>query len=804
MPPTERKQIVIGDDGSATYTRTAILPGATETDPPRTRDMETRKVDLDALFPEEGQLILYPHGCRYAKRHGAITVFAIEAPPQVRSLNWRADGASYREIANALLRSPPRGRRPNETEAAFLERLQRQASFRIALPYLIFIVRFNGPQVDRTHLFFRTAPLRDGNDELYRSNLPNQNAGELCLTHRAKTLSSSLTMAEATGILLEEFWMGSWNSDWLTHFLAFGARNPSVESPWDWELASTKDPSFVLRLPWEPTGETLGSFVRKQLAETAETSTFDAMVRRVQAADAWTGTRAPQDRLRNSPSSALALQSGPIRIGQYLIARAATLSQLAVDGHWAIQWFGLADASGGRDIKLDGIDRPLPLIRGNRLLPGLEVSDRPPTPPPTLDGTILKQGTRIWFHDRSLWERLPSHPIPLVRAETLDDGRIGALFPNRGDLEVVGKDSQALPGILIVDPNEHGVLRWASAQAPEKGPRLTVGQKYTFFRPVEGDIFTGTLQRFRMQGADPAADFERYTVSLLQAGLVWLSEGDAYLPHPDNVPLPKGMHVAANGGLCPIERGFQLRGMSFIQINGAWWILDERKIRNLPWAEGGGLHVRNMQKAVLNAGDQILIPTPGMEKAKTDGDALTITAISEEERTKLPILVLSDGSRMAATAGNLRRIRRRGTRDKWAAIPQRALEGLPMLNGYDYRPRRGEGMNPGTAPPSGGTGSAASAPARIAPMPGTYPRVRYLGGGKAGKPDFNEDQAKRTPATIVGWSTDRVCRLRFDRNFSGLEMDAVTRGRPEQLFTHMSTDFLSVDDASPQPRLPGT
>ena len=97
-----------------------------------------------------------PTGCRFWFRAGTTDrqVFVAEQAPMRRTIEYHAS-------------------RRHDSEPT---------SYRIALPYVVFVVSTYGEQIEGLSTYFRTAPLRSLDDQLCCSTLPNTNDdGIVCL-----------------------------------------------------------------------------------------------------------------------------------------------------------------------------------------------------------------------------------------------------------------------------------------------------------------------------------------------------------------------------------------------------------------------------------------------------------------------------------------------------------------------------------------------------------------------------------------------------------------------------------------------
>jgi hypothetical protein len=207
---------------------------------------------------------ILPAGIKSICSQGGVTIWIWESGPRVHNFSWIANdspkpygpGAKYRQVT-------------------------------LALPYvLIFAVFGVGesglPQLlQNNECFFRTAPLKDLNDELFYPALLNcskimpiegRPLSWICTQHlqpTPKMASTNLAERFCAGFealrhcLLETAFNLSSDrheaASWFTESQKIDPRIHDVEA---WQKASAKDPLFVLDVPWLKTG-----FSVKQVAD---------------------------------------------------------------------------------------------------------------------------------------------------------------------------------------------------------------------------------------------------------------------------------------------------------------------------------------------------------------------------------------------------------------------------------------------------------------------------------------------------------------------------------------------------------
>ncbi len=170
-----------------------------------------------------------PTGCRFWVRAGTTdrAVFVAEQAPMRRTIEYHAS-------------------RRHDSEPT---------SYRIALPYVVFVVSTTGEQIEGLATYFRTAPLRSLDDQLSCSTLPNTNDdGIVCL---GSVRISGATVGERVDALIGAFWASRFNQDLRRHPLPFSGGFRS------WASRSRRDPLAALSLEYDPYWRTLRQVVAR-------------------------------------------------------------------------------------------------------------------------------------------------------------------------------------------------------------------------------------------------------------------------------------------------------------------------------------------------------------------------------------------------------------------------------------------------------------------------------------------------------------------------------------------------------------
>ncbi len=177
-----------------------------------------------------------PPGTRLALARGPSLVLAVEQAPQVRRVVWRP--GTLKETGES-----------------------RQAA--LAMPYVVYLVRFFHEQFEEMRVYYRAAPLGTDEDALSLPNLWNVQAAESPLARcraclRGRPALEGLPPGAQAEAAIAFFWAAGFNLDVednaFDHSRGLDARIASLEA---WEAATAADPLFTLRVPWAPAGLTI-------------------------------------------------------------------------------------------------------------------------------------------------------------------------------------------------------------------------------------------------------------------------------------------------------------------------------------------------------------------------------------------------------------------------------------------------------------------------------------------------------------------------------------------------------------------
>ena len=191
-----------------------------------------REVTLPDLLTEltTAQVAMTPRlptGCRFWIRSGTTdrSVFVVEQPPSRRTIEYHASR-----------------RRDSEP-----------TTYRLAVPYVVFVVSTIGEQIEGLSTYFRTQPIASLDATLFCSTLPNTNDdGIVCL---GSVRVSGASVGERVDALIGAFWASRFNQDLRRHPLPFSGGFRA------WASRSRRDPLAALSLQYDPYWRTLRQVV---------------------------------------------------------------------------------------------------------------------------------------------------------------------------------------------------------------------------------------------------------------------------------------------------------------------------------------------------------------------------------------------------------------------------------------------------------------------------------------------------------------------------------------------------------------
>jgi hypothetical protein len=185
-----------------------------------------------------------PENCRFVQHTDTCSIYVIEQKPQVRTLYFSNDIAAHVEIPRMI---------SNKKEGD---------RYKVALPYVVFLVRLTGGRFEVMKVFYRTRPLTHLEDELFHTNLPNvhPNENSVCVGYDVAFFNSCDPPTKQVSDVIKHFWGSMFNTDLSESYFAMAKNDYRLANLQTWVQSSASDPMFVLNVPWRREGN-----VRTQL-----------------------------------------------------------------------------------------------------------------------------------------------------------------------------------------------------------------------------------------------------------------------------------------------------------------------------------------------------------------------------------------------------------------------------------------------------------------------------------------------------------------------------------------------------------
>lgn len=516
--PQFKREIRIVEDDTATYERRIVIPRTTAQSATE-RMVERKRVKAEALLRTAEQGLLPPR-CRMVRTRDEVTVFVCEEPMALHTVSWNLDRHS--QFVRNLFDSGAH-RLFGESPSDFRRRVASQKTFHLAFPYVVKCYRFFGDAFTTLSLWYRREPIVSEDDVLYKTNLPNTgDNGDVCLTDVAKDLHGG-TFIDMLAKLEAEFWGSGWNADWSETFMEYASAIPELASPWHWERASRRDPTFVMRVPWFH-GITVREEVESLLSlnhvdaetpyyhEHGKGGVFSLLERRMEQALAGRRNghhRAESRRRAVGTVRTTRIRSGTLRAGDTLEFTRTFSPDCITGSRRFIEWFAARDP---RLVKLEGVREPLRLIRRGRLVRSVRecASESPAI---VIGGVTLDKGAILLVTDRHAWPEFNGQYQVVARAMQGNTGEIMVHLKNKEDepWKVIGENATLFPGLSLLPAEAQtrdGYLRSRSVTL-SCGTVLRVGMSILF--DIGGGYFAeGVIARFHARA--PNSDFRNLTL----------------------------------------------------------------------------------------------------------------------------------------------------------------------------------------------------------------------------------------------------------------------------------------------------
>jgi hypothetical protein len=213
-----------------------------------------QKVELGRLMDEiesarGGILVetpILPQGTKYYCKDGNSEIIVVEHKPKLVNMKVFIDHRKYSG--------------------------DDSGTYRVSIPYTIFVLYFwKGQLTDHGfHIFYRNEPLSLLDDKLSFANLFNtylhmEYDGWVCLGGNNINLDE-VEIDQKTEKAIERFWNSEFNSDGAGNRMGFTfsrSADARIETLFAWQAASALDPSFILRVPWKETGNSLRGIIEQ-------------------------------------------------------------------------------------------------------------------------------------------------------------------------------------------------------------------------------------------------------------------------------------------------------------------------------------------------------------------------------------------------------------------------------------------------------------------------------------------------------------------------------------------------------------
>ena len=360
MPITEDRALLFFSDGRAELQVDRICLGS---GPERRMKVLRRNVRVDDVFPDiRSEAAFVPRECRFAicDSQRQVGLYVIEQLPQVRSVGWSHN------VTQGWDSVVQRGKREmyGLTEADISRR-----RFRLAFPYVVFVIPWTAQGMASFHVYFRPAPLRSIWDDLYHPSITNYDStnSKMCLGQFNYDQGDILTLVDKA---IGHFWSAGFNGDWSQMFGIYQQEIPELKTVFDWEFWSLTDPSWVLSAQWKWVGSLMNCFRNflegqrlLQRQGESRTEVCTQLFWNAQAAPELVERR-PEPLHGFVPSQTL---SAVLGVGNEIFSveqKVVALQDLSALGikkgeEYQIEAFSEADAEGIRLVKFSGIAEPI-------------------------------------------------------------------------------------------------------------------------------------------------------------------------------------------------------------------------------------------------------------------------------------------------------------------------------------------------------------------------------------------------------------------------------------------------------------
>jgi hypothetical protein len=175
------------------------------------------------------------------------------------------------QVVQSADRAPEKSRNPYGPRAKYQEVF-------LAFPYIILLLVFRrGALTGLQQLYYRTAPLDEG-EELLFPNLLNVAKGYgqkawVCLQHVPSDVNT-LAWPKKIDLIVDHLFTAAFNRSSEVHegnsyWGSMKSIDPRIETIEAWQEASKKNPLFILEMPWKPAGTTVSAELESMLNQVA-------------------------------------------------------------------------------------------------------------------------------------------------------------------------------------------------------------------------------------------------------------------------------------------------------------------------------------------------------------------------------------------------------------------------------------------------------------------------------------------------------------------------------------------------------
>lgn len=181
---------------------------------------EYRRIKDNGIVSVTSGSLALPIGTRFFIQEKNIAIYVVEQSPQMRTVkfNWNKRNGEGRE-------------------------------YRLAFPFIVFIVTVVNNKFYSLHLFFRNQPLRNCTDDLFCPSLPNLDRDfKVCFPVPTASNGNPVKVVEET---IQNFWGSEFNKDLDAFFAAAQSSFSQISSLEKWERESRNNSHFVLALNWQ-------------------------------------------------------------------------------------------------------------------------------------------------------------------------------------------------------------------------------------------------------------------------------------------------------------------------------------------------------------------------------------------------------------------------------------------------------------------------------------------------------------------------------------------------------------------------